>query len=75
MNTVKHRITARAIVTLTLDIDAKSSWGEGCDLAQVHRQAGQETMVRLLDLIRREMTRGVRVVGEPKISAVITKEA
>lgn len=35
------RVTASAVVTLTVEIPAGQSWGPDVDMAQIHRQAFQ----------------------------------
>jgi hypothetical protein len=70
-----NRIGATARVTVVLEIDASASWGPGCTVEQIQRQAGQETTFCLLNLLNASSMRGrVRLVTPPTVSAVITRE-
>jgi len=70
---MSEHITASARVTVTLGIDAASSWGLACTVDQIQRQAGQEAVARLCGVIGKQVK--FRIIGKPVVSAVITKEA
>lgn len=62
--------TCRARVQVTLEIDAGSAWGGDCALQQVYDQAGREVIQRLHNALR---PTEVRIIGEPKVTTVITE--
>lgn len=62
--------SATAKVQVTLEIDAGSSWGKDCTVAQVMDQASRESLQRLTATLQAAKTR-VRIVGEPKVIAVL----
>ena len=71
---MSDRVSDHAIVTVTLEIDASSTWGTGCAVDQIHRQAGQETLAALCNLLRANKFNRFRVVGQPSVSAIVTKQ-
>jgi hypothetical protein len=73
------KVTTRARVRVTLEIDMPDSWGADCSLAQVFRQGEQGA----IDLLRRHFSLGdgvkiagfeqdatARVLGKPTVLAV-----
>lgn len=66
------RKTATARVTLTVEIDVRSTWGDGCDIAQVYRQAEDQARGYLRNAFEKE--KRARVSGKPKIVAVISEK-
>lgn len=69
-------VGARAIVTVTVEIAASGSWGPDCSVAQVHRQAGEESVNALRNALRHAgYSASMRVVGEPEIKTVIVERA
>ncbi len=65
--------SATAKVQITLEVDAGSSWGPDCTVAQVCDQAGRESLWRLTDILTQGKTR-VRIIGEPRVIAVLHGE-
>lgn len=66
------RLHATAKVTVVLEIDGASGWGEECTVRQVHDQAvagARGTLQRLL-----KDAAGVRLIGEPALGQVTIKE-
>jgi len=65
------KVTARVI--LTLEIDVADTWGEDCSIKQIHDQATQTAvgMIRQIQDKNPPWMRMVRVIGTPKIDAVI----
>lgn len=63
----EERIGAYATATVNLRIPVTSSWGPECSVSQVWRQAADEVK----GIIRNELPRGVVLVGEPEITAVM----
>ncbi len=61
--------TARAVVTVTLELRVSGSWGEDCTIAQVYRQA--EASAR--GIIRNKLGTDVQIKGEPKVTAVMAE--
>jgi hypothetical protein len=73
--TSEAKVTATARVTLTIEIEIPSSWGESCDLAQVHKQASETAVGMLRDHHGKHLIgdgRG-RIIGQPKVNAIITE--
>ena len=66
------RVSAFARVTITIEVESRSSWGSGCSIDQIERQAGQESLHALQDAMITSKLRA-RVIGKPIVSAVITK--
>ncbi len=64
------RRTAAARVTLTIEVNVSSTWGDGCDLAQVYQQAEREARNHVEHHFANQ--RGVRIVGPAKVEAIIT---
>lgn len=60
-----------AKVTVTLEVSG-GSWGDGCTVEQVHRQAVEEDIGKVHRLISTE--HGLRIVGSPSVSAVISSK-
>lgn len=65
--------TCSARVQITIDVDAGSTWGKDCQLDQVYRQAAQESVARIRDVLQKSNVR-VTVVGEPKVTAVLISD-
>lgn len=65
--------TATARVQITIEIDAGSSWGPDCTVAQVRKQAGDESVARIMNILRDSKIR-VRLIGEPNVLAVMHGE-
>lgn len=66
-----QKITAGASVRVTLEVYALGTWGSECSAAQVHKQAAEEAMHRIRDMLSR--VPHVRVVSEPVVT-MITSE-
>lgn len=64
-------VIAHARVTLTIEVPASGCWGAGTALDQVYRQAGEETKRLIEDMLTK---RGGKVIGEPKVVAVMAYE-
>jgi hypothetical protein len=65
-------VTATATVTLTIEVKADGCWGDGSDIAQVHRQA-RESAVQILNRCVNPTDRNkIKIIGTPKIVNVIT---
>lgn len=68
-------VGASAVVTLTIEVRAQSSWGKDCSLAQVHRQAAEETSNYVRTLARAAGNGRIKIVGEPEVKTIITERA
>jgi len=68
------RITATAIVTLTIEVEAKSAWGRDCSVAQIEDQASRETVAALHTAVKNSRL-VVRIDDAPVVKAVITRGA
>lgn len=69
----KFTHSASARVTLEVEIQVSSKWGADCSIQQVHQQALEEASVKLSRVIAESEAGGIRIVGNPKISAVIVE--
>jgi hypothetical protein len=56
-----------ATATVEVEVSVRGSWGGECSVAQIHSQATDEAE----SVIRGLAKEGVRIVGKPKIKAVI----
>ncbi len=68
----ERKSAAVARVTLTIEVDCDSRWGGDCSLGQLLKQGKDEAIGKLRKAF--ETTRGVRIVGEPSVRAIITEE-
>jgi len=80
MSEKKIRATSR--VTVTVEIDTGGSWGADCTVEQVQKQAADSARAALmkglvLDLnsMGKDTKTTARIVGEPKILAILVEEA
>jgi hypothetical protein len=75
-----ERRTAHARVQVTLDFEVDGTWGPDCTVKQIHTQATEEALCALRrgcvingTTINSNSKVGVRVVGAPTITAVLTE--
>jgi hypothetical protein len=61
---------ARAKVTLTVEIEVGSTWGDDCSLSQVYDQAARETIQAVKNIFQRRVT----IIGEPTVDAVMVRK-
>ncbi|HGM5918320.1 TPA: hypothetical protein ACKP5X_000583 [Stenotrophomonas maltophilia] len=62
------RTSTFALVQVTVEVRT-GSWGEGCQLDQVYRQASASALGKLQRALEKE---GVRIVGVASIKAITT---
>jgi metal-sulfur cluster biosynthetic enzyme len=62
-------VTGHANVTVSLVVNVHSTWGKGCELAQVYRQAAEEALETLHKVI--SGYQNIRIVGEPDVTAIL----
>lgn len=62
------RTSTRALVQVTVEVSC-GSWGTGCELSQVYRQAAEGATGRLRRALEGE---GIRIVGVASIKAITT---
>ncbi|MDT3556327.1 hypothetical protein ROV95_09340 [Stenotrophomonas maltophilia group sp. msm1] len=62
------RTSTSALVQVTVEVRA-GSWGEGCQLDQVYRQASEEALGKLRGALHKH---GIHVVGVASIKAITT---
>ena len=68
------KIKAKAKVLLTLEVDI-SGWGEDCSIGQLYDQAGSDAISKVKRILEIAQERNsVRLVGEPKVTGVITEQ-
>ncbi|QGM04890.1 hypothetical protein [Stenotrophomonas maltophilia] len=65
------RTSTSALVQVTVEVRA-GSWGEGCQLDQVYRQAAASALNELHGALDK---RGIRIVGVASIKAITTDTA
>lgn len=69
--------SAHAIVIVTLEVDVGAAWGGECSMDQVYKQGIEEAEGRIRNMIddeaKRRGRRGVRIVGVPKATAVVSE--
>lgn len=65
-----------ARVILTVEVPLHGSWGSDCTLSQVHKQAKDEALGYIRQLVKSATQKpaGLRVVGQPDITAVLIDE-
>lgn len=70
MSTAKPtiRTSTRALVQATVEVPCRS-WGTGCELSQVYRQAADGATSRLRRLLEHD---GIRIVGVASNKAITT---
>ncbi len=68
-----NKVSASARVTLTVEVDVGSTWGEACQLKQIHKQASEEAVGALMRHIH-SGARGMRIVGKPNVTAVLVAQ-
>jgi hypothetical protein len=65
--------SASARVQITVEVDAGSSWGPDCTVAQVRDQAGTEAVRRIINTLAQGKMLAT-VIGAPKVLAVMHGE-
>jgi hypothetical protein len=84
-STPKTKVRATARVQLTIEISGEGGvWGADCSIDQVHRQAREGAIGALHRVINRAarldaeqvpaVPINLRIVGEPKVTAVLVEE-
>ena len=63
---------ATARVTLTVEVDIKSTWGDDCKLDQIYKQAAEEAVNNLQRHIYRSKAPDIVIVGQPKVTTILT---
>jgi hypothetical protein len=63
-------MSTTARVKVTLDISAGSAWADTVTMDQIVRQASEETVRKLENLIQKDMS--FTIVGKPIVTAVFT---
>jgi hypothetical protein len=75
MNKPRTRpVGAMAIATVTVEISGLGSWGTSCSVEQVHRQASEEAVGFLRNLVAGN--RGehrLRIIGQPEVKTITTE--
>lgn len=64
------KMHAKARIQITVEIEAASPWGEECSIGQLHTQAANEAKAFLMGKLATVIP-GARIIGEPKVIAVI----
>lgn len=66
----KYSATAQVEVTISVAISG-GGWGGDCTVAQVHKQAADQARGKIHGLAKE----GIRIVGEPRVTAVLCPPA
>lgn len=67
------RIQATARVQLTVEVSVGSAWGDDCNLSQVFKQGAEEARNHLINSLKPGEHGRIRIIGEPKVTGVITE--
>jgi hypothetical protein len=69
------KLTTKARVLVTLEIDLDGTWGQDCKTEQVYKQAGDEVRGKIsswrTSQYDKTPTVHARIIGEPKITAIL----
>ena len=71
MATMDH--SARARVTVTLEIDVGSNWGADCTVEQVYKQGAEEAVGRMRNVLDKCGVHNVRIIENPMVTAILTE--
>lgn len=73
------KVSASAKVRMVVEVHGLGSWGEECQLAQIHKQAKEAAVSRLKretksDAEAAVLGRSFTIIGEPEVIAIFTEE-
>ena len=77
----KTEVTARALVTITLEIPVDGTWGDDCTVGQVNKQA-LDSLRNIMNtcMVGRQGTghkptlpHGTKMIGEPQVKQVLVR--
>ena len=75
MTETQHlKITARARIQITIEMDLGQPWSAGTTVGEVYRRAGAEACEKMRCVIQKIPEETV-IIGQPKIIGVFTNEA
>lgn len=66
------RVTAKAVVNVTVEVSPGDVWGEECTIAQARSQGAESAMNKLARALTTDT--GLRIVGKPKVTVVTVVE-
>lgn len=79
----EKQVGAKAIVTLTIEIEAKSHWGSDCSAQQIYDQAKSDVLGQLRNsqhgtdgVTQRnalQFANSVQIVGEPTVRTILVE--
>ena len=64
------KIVGLARVKLEVEVPTASHWGSDCTVGQIFSQASEEAAQRLRNALGNS---GIRIVGEPRVTAILTE--
>lgn len=70
--TGQEKVKTLARVLVLLEVQVNSTWGEDCTVKQVHKQARDDSLLQIENLIKREYR--INIIGEQKVEAVIVSD-
>jgi hypothetical protein len=65
----KIQTTAKARVTLIVEVEVRGTWGDDCTVAQVHKQAAEEACGAIRNAADRH---DIKIIGEQKVDMITT---
>jgi hypothetical protein len=68
-------VQATARVTLTVDIEVGSTWGDTCPIAQIHKQATEDALGILRRMKEPNRVAPYTIVGEPRVRAILVDKS
>lgn len=77
------KVKTHARVTVTIEIPSTQVWNSNCDVEQIYKQAREEIIGVLRGAVVIDGLRGVptpatisaRIIGEPKVTAILVEDA
>jgi hypothetical protein len=68
------RVTVRARVRVTLDIDVSDCWGGDCPMSQVVRQARDSALGRLRQVFAEDTRKSIHIAGVEHVDVTTREE-
>lgn len=69
------KVQATARVTMTVELRVGGTWGDECDIAQIHKQAAEEAIGILRRMKEPQRVAPYTIIGEPIVRAVLVDRA
>lgn len=72
-NEFMSKIQAIARVQIVVEVLLDQPWGEDCSIGQLYKQAAESGRTHLINALKQDGHRGIRIFGEPKIIGVLSE--